>query len=325
MSRVSNESRPDLQGAVAELLGRHHEKWIAVRVTHAGPEVARQGIAADADVEIGSVSKGLTGLLYADAITRGEVTPGTTLAEVLPLEGCDAGAITLDSLSTHTSGLPRLAVDSGALAGTWNLWRHGTNPYGASLDTLVERTRATGVGRAKAAYSNLGFMLLGHALAAATGTTYAALLAERLATPMGLTDTSVPASASELSPRAVQGTNRRGTPVDAWTGVDVGPAGGVRMSARDLVTLLRALLDDSAPGMGALDPVRSFGGPASRIGAGWMTLETKQGEVTWHNGGTGGFRSIVTLDRVRHRGVAIVTATTRSVDRAGFTLVRPAA
>ena len=91
--------------------------------------------------------------------------------------------MTLASLATHTSGLPRLAADSGALAATWRLWREGTNPYGASLDDLLQRTRETRVGRPRPAYSNLGFMLLGHAVAAAAYLTYAELFAQRLAKP----------------------------------------------------------------------------------------------------------------------------------------------
>ena len=43
----------------------------------------------EADYEIGSVSKGLTGLLYADALHRGELDGGTTLGDLLPLEDCE--------------------------------------------------------------------------------------------------------------------------------------------------------------------------------------------------------------------------------------------
>ena len=58
-----------------------------------------------------------------------------------------------------------------------------------------------------------------------------------------------------------------------------------------------------------------------RIGAAWLVLERRGAVVTWHNGGTGGFRSIVALDRAAGAGVALVSATARSVDRAGFALL----
>lgn len=293
-----------------------------MRVDADGTDIALQGIDDSADVEIGSVSKALTGMLYTDAVSRGQVNPEMTLGELLPLADCPAGRVTLARLATHSSGLPRLASDSDILMATWRMWRYGTNPYGASLETLFERTRKTPVGRPRPSYSNLGFMLLGHAVAAAAGTTYAVLFADKLAAPLGLRDANVPSGDDELGPMAVMGTNRRGRVVEAWTGADLGPAGGVRLSARDLAGLLAALLDGTAPGMAALDPVRRFGW-GNRIGAGWMTTATAAGDVSWHNGGTGGFRSFVALNRERRLAVAIVTATSRSVDSAGFTLVKP--
>ena len=50
---------------------------------------------ADADFEIGSISKGITGLLYADACARGEIGPDTTLGELLPLGGCAVAGLKL--------------------------------------------------------------------------------------------------------------------------------------------------------------------------------------------------------------------------------------
>jgi CubicO group peptidase (beta-lactamase class C family) len=43
--------------------------------------------------------------------------------------------------------------------------------------------------------------------------------------------------------------------------------------------------------------------------------------VTWHNGGTGGFRSFVGIDREHGVGVALVSASTRSVDGAAARLL----
>ena len=82
-----------------------------------------------------------------------------------------------------------------------------------------------------------------------------------------------------------------------------------------------ALLEGTSPGLAALDPVTNFAGPAAQIGAGWMTLETKGRTVTWHNGGTGGFRAWVGLDRKAGTGVVLLRATAAPVDRHGFRLL----
>lgn len=81
---------------VGRRLGAHHARWVAVRVTPDRAEVVTEGIEPEADVAIGSVSKPLTGQLYVDGVARGEITPDTRLAEVLPLAGSAAGGVTLD-------------------------------------------------------------------------------------------------------------------------------------------------------------------------------------------------------------------------------------
>lgn len=286
-----------------------------------GVAQASNRLPADGDAEIGSVSKGVTALLYRDAVERGEVRPEDRLTEHLPLAGCPAGAVTLGSLAQHRSGLPRLPAIPGIAGRSWRMWRHQQNPYGDTLAELLEQTRATKVGKGRASYSNLGFELLGHAVAAAAGTTYAELVRTRIAKPIGLDSWYVPAAPDELGPHAVTGTNRRGRPAEAWTGEGIGPAGGIRSTLGDLTAFAAALLDRSAPGVAALDPTTSFAGPAVRIGEAWLTSRVRDRDVTWHNGGTGGWRSWVGLDREAGRAAVVLLGTTRSVDRLGMDLV----
>ncbi len=56
---------------------------------------------------VGSISKTVTGMLFAEAISRGEVQPDTTAGSLLPvLRGSPAERLTLSNLATHRSGLP---------------------------------------------------------------------------------------------------------------------------------------------------------------------------------------------------------------------------
>lgn len=288
-----------------------------------GDEVvhARHRLPADGDAEIGSVSKGVTALLYRDAVERGEVDPDDRLRQHLPLDGCPAGEVTLGALAQHRSGLPRLPATPGMLGRSWRLWRHQQNPYGDTLAELLEQTRATKVGRERASYSNLGFELLGHAVAAAAGTTYAELVRTRVAKPLGLDSWYVPAAPDEVGPHAVAGTSRGGKPAAAWTGEALGPAGGIRSTLGDLTTFAGTLLDRSVPGAGALEPTTSFAGPAVRIGDAWLTSRVRDRDVTWHNGGTGGWRCWLGFDRDAGRAAVVLLGTSRSVDRLGMDLV----
>ncbi|WP_374456385.1 serine hydrolase domain-containing protein [Nocardioides sp.] len=304
------------------LLGPRHTTYVVALVTPDGTEVDAVGADVHADVELGSVSKGLTGLLWRDAVARGEVAATAVLADHLAVGG-PVGSIKLADLATHTSGLPRLA-GGDAVRRTWELWREGRNPYREDLPTLLAQVEHVRIRRAgRPSYSNLGFQLLGHAVAAAAGTTYADLVAQRLAAPLGLVDTYVPTSTAGVRPGAVAPRNRVGRVVEPWANEAVAPAGGVRSSAADLAVLLRALLDGTVPGADALEPRVPFAGK-QRIGAGWLTGDLLRREVTWHNGGTGGFRSFVGIDRSHGVGVALVSASTRSVDGAAARLLAEA-
>ncbi|WP_299440604.1 serine hydrolase [uncultured Phycicoccus sp.] len=309
----------NLVDRAAAALGRRHPRFLAVEVSDGVAGTAVRGFDPGADVEIGSVSKGLTGLLFADARSRGVVSDETPLGGLLDV-GDAIGAVPLGSLATHCSGLPRLARGVG-LRGQWGLMVHGRNPYGEDLAGLLDSARRTPLRRPRPRYSNLGFMLLGHALAAAEGVSYRDLLRARVLEPLGMDGATIPSGPVELGPHAATGTSRRGRPVEAWTGEALGPAGGVRCTARDLERLVTALLDGSAPGIEALDPVATMRGERLQVGAGWMVLRLRERTVTWHNGGTGGFRSMVCVDRSAGTGVALVSATARSVDRAAFGLL----
>ncbi|WP_158277176.1 serine hydrolase domain-containing protein [Serinibacter arcticus] len=283
-----------------------------------GVRVAGVGVDPAQHVELGSVSKGLTGLLYEDALERGEVERTTALGDALPaLAGTAAGAIPLDALATHRSGLPRLPAGMHPWRRSWDLLRHGRNPYGESLAQVLRQAARTGVaGRPKPLYSNLGFALLGHAVAARSGVEYAALLESRLAVPLGADSLHVPDTRGEIRPGAMVGTTGRGRSREPWVGEGIGPAGGVRATITDAARLVQALLDGDAPGLSALRPRADFVG-AYRIGSVWVTSSPGGGErrITWHNGGTGGFRSFVGLDREAGRGIVVVSPRSVAPDR----------
>ena len=160
-------------------------------------------------------------------------------------------------------------------------------------------------------------MLLGHAIASAAGTTYGELLRDRITEPLGLRDTYVPATADQVRLDAVEGSSRSRIRREPWTGEALGPAGGIRSSIADMARLTEAILDGSVPGTDALEPTTVFG-PRVRIGAAWITVEMKGRQITWHNGGTGGFRSWIGIDRAAGTGAVVLSATTSAVDRAGF-------
>lgn len=319
MSNVHGDR--ELAVRLSAALGRRHEVSAAAAVVGGHTRVASLGAGLTADFEIGSISKAITGLLYADGLVRGEVDASTTLGDLLPVADTPVARVSLRALSTHCSGLPGLPRSAAPLRRTLELWRHGANPYGEDVEALIEQARGVRVGRPVPRYSNFGFELLGHALARAAGVGYPELVRRRLVEPLGLSTLYAPSRVDELRPTALLGRSRRGRPRAPWTGAAIAPAGGLRASITDMARLTQALLDGTAPGIEALDPAAPFSGRGVTIGAAWITLMHQNHQVTWHNGGTGGFRSWIGLDRQEGTGVVLLSATSISVDPQGFRML----
>lgn len=270
----------------------------------------------DSAFEIGSISKALTGMLYRDVTERGLISPATVLGELLPFKGHgEAGSVSLSFLAIHRSGLPGLPPGMHPLRRSLRFWIRGENPYGDSLTDLLNQTRNLRLGAPRPRYSNLGFQLLGHAVAKAAGNSYEQLLQDVLGTGF-----SAPARAEDLGRADLTGFSRSGRPRSAWVGEALAPAGGIRATINTMRGFLRSVLDGTSGGLSVLEPVAKFT-PRVGIGAGWITLEHWGREITWHNGSTGGFSSWIGLDRDAGTGVVVLSAVHGSVDKQGFGLL----
>lgn len=221
-----------------------------------------RGVTASTPFAIGSVTKGLTGMLLADLAADDVVSAEQTVASTLDVtfDPEAVGDATLAELASHRSGLPRLAVGPGMLAGVAAGTVFGTNAYAwnaeggselAAVAAATEAARPTG----EFGYSNLGGALLGHALAEAASTSYPRLLDERILAPLGMDDTTLLA-AGEPAPAAHATPHRpNGRRVEIWQNAAYAPAGvGVWSTAEDLGRLVQGLLDGTAPGASAVEP-----------------------------------------------------------------------
>lgn len=243
--------------------------------------------------EIGSVTKVFTGLLLADMVVRGETGLDATLGDLLRLPGPAGGPITLRALATHTSGLPRLVP--GLVMMARGLTAH-PDPYrGIGLARTMSALERRPPGTAGTfRYSNLGYQLLGAALAAAAGSTWPELIRRRICEPLGLTATSVEPDAG-----TARGHDRCGLPVPYWDSAALPAAGALVSCPADLEAFLRAQLDPGQSELG--DAIRLSRTPhtteaAGRdVGLGWMLYTTGTSTLAWHNGGTGGFGAFVAV------------------------------
>jgi CubicO group peptidase (beta-lactamase class C family) len=263
--------------------------------------------------EIGSLTKPLTGMLL-ESMTPHVVEADSDLGTVLGperLEGSDLGEVTLAQLAHHQSGLPRLPLSPALLAGSFATQLGSHDPYPDWPATrLIAEAADTGLGEPEFLYSNLGAAVLGHTLALAADQQYPDLLREQILESLGMEHTTVVVSHDGLPSDRVVGSDGYGRAQSPWVSPGFAPAGvGTWSTAADLGTLLDAILEGSAPGLAATRPdteIASEG--AYGIGYFWLGSDADGETITWHDGGTGGFRSWMGFNRDAGTGVAILTA-----------------
>ncbi len=263
--------------------------------------------------QIGSVTKVFTALLLADMAERDEVSLSDPAARYLPggpdgARSGGSGPATLADLATHTAGLPRLPRGL-----RWYALASPRDPYArypaARLARAARRSLRTATGGSPYAYSNYGFGVLGYLLGQVAGSAYETLVTERICGPLGLRDTTfvVPAASRD---RVAQG-HRRGRPVPEWHLGALAAAGGLYSTAADMARLLRACLTSPAAQRGTpledairatLAPRQAI--PAGEIGLAWHHARPGGQLISWHNGMTGGFSSMIAIDPARNLGVA---------------------
>jgi serine-type D-Ala-D-Ala carboxypeptidase/endopeptidase len=281
----------------------------------------RRGLSLDDDTrfELGSVTKLFTGLALADLVVRGVVGLDDPVTRYLPVEFPDE--VTLRALATHTSGLPRLPRSR-------RLWLRAViahpDPYAfldrATLFGTLPGTPLSGTGMFR--YSNLGYELLGEAVAAAAGTDWWTLVRRRICEPLGMTSTSPAAN-----DRTAHGHDHLGFRTPYWTFPVTPAAGGLYSTAADLRRFLQAQLNPDASPLAAAIHLSRRPHAGDDVGLGWM-LRTRDGSViAWHNGGTGGFGAMLALQTVYNdsdpatepqgAGIAVLTnsAHTPQLDR----------
>jgi len=296
------------------------------RVVTYGPHAGVTPFDGSTVFEIASITKTFAAAVLADMVTKGEVALDDPVAKHLPpgttVPSRGGREITLLDLATQTSGLPRLP---GNL-----VISDSTNPYAnytvADLDAFLARyTLPRDIG-ASYEYSNLGFGLLGRALAHRAGTDFETMVRQRILTPLGMNATRI-ALTLEMTRRLAPGHAENGTPTANWDFPSLPAAGALRSTLDDMLTYIHANADSTSTPLGPTLAMthsarRPAGSPAMQIGLAWNRVRAPSGHtVVWHNGGSGGYRSFTGYDEATGLGVVVLTNTSRSVDEMGMHLL----
>ena len=278
--------------------------------------------------EIGSISKGLTGFLLADMVMRGEVRLDDKASKYsrpgakLPTRG--GKEITLRDLVTHTAGLPlnpptlkvRDRRDAYADFGVDDLYA-----------SLAVAELASDIGT-KHSYSNFGFMWLSDIVARAGGKSFGDLLVERVLGPLGMSTASLEIPREREGLRVV-GHSPRYIPTLPWHfQPPLAGMGGVHASIVDMERLAEALAGKRQTPLDAViklavAPLFNID-PRDSIGYAWVSRWFADSTLVWHSGGTGGFSSMIVVDREKGLGSVVLANSAIQFQDLALHLVNPA-
>jgi len=265
---------------------------------------AQAGVAATPHTRYraGSISKVYTALGALKLQAQGRLDLDAPLGTLLPgwhmacpsagPAGCtlaDAEPVTPRLILSHHSGLP-----TDLLEGMWT-----DTP--AALDSVVAATTGQPLAHVPGqvyAYSNLGFSLLGAAMARVVGEPFEAWMQREVLQPLGMADAEW-ASAAPSGATAGLARDRQGR-ITHEEGLRDTPAGGLNASVIDLLQLGRLWWDQGQLGGRTLWPAAALLAmqtPAfppreidtARVGLGWHLIDDEFdgiGTVLWHAGGT---------------------------------------
>ena len=337
-ARADFASDDDVRDILRERIDRAHQSVgiVAISFDSAREKIVTYGqsgsavdqLDRDTVFEIGSITKVFTALLLTEMVTRGEVALDDPVSKFLPgtvkMPDRNGKQITLLDLATYTSGLPR--IPDGIPAS-------GDNPYAAytveQLYAFLSSYTLHYDPGTHYEYSNLGFGLLGHALALRAGSSYEDLLVSRVCEPLGLRDTCISLSNS-MRERLAQGHASNLKPASNWDIPTLAGAGALRSTASDLVKFVKAtcLSGANAPLRSAIDMLlqtrRPTNLPNTEVGLGCFIRTGNKDEIIWKDGGTGGYASFAGFSTTLRSGAIVLSNSINSVNDIGFRLTNPA-
>lgn len=317
----------EIRALLAERVGAAGE-GAGIVVGVVGPQgrriISYGSLDGDSAFEIGSVTKVFTALLLADMVQRDEVALADPVAKHLPagvrIPQRNGRSITLLDLATHTSGLPFMPDEAAAAKDSIEEFYRFLARYELRRDVGAERD-----------YSNLGYWLLGEALASRAAMDFESLLRTRILLPLALKNTAFKVS-PELKAKLAAGHDASLQPAPSISTVPIyrlmPAAGGIVSTANDLSKFLAVAMgyesSPLAPAIAAtLGTRRPTSQPEVEQALGWMVEGKGDDPLIFHDGGTWGYASAVAWDPKQRVGVVVLSNYAASVGDIARHLLRP--
>ncbi|MCB0494116.1 MAG: serine hydrolase [Cyclobacteriaceae bacterium] len=275
--------------------------------------------------EIGSISKAFTALLLAQQVLDGDIKLEDKVNDFLPnditIPVMGDAEITFGNLTDHTSGLPRMPGNFAPA--------NPNNPYAdytvEQMYEAISKYQPVRTVGSEYEYSNLAQGLLGHLLAMNKNTTYEDLMVQTIADPLQMNDTRIEFTESMKENLALGHSD--GKVVENWDLPTLAGAGAIRSSTSDMAKFISAQLGYvDTPLLAAMElthKARHNKAGETSVAMAWHIKKGESGDVIWHNGGTGGYRTFAGFVKETGKGVVLLSNSSAGADDIGFHLLDP--
>ena len=288
LDRIQGRGR--LPSVVAGVLTDGSLSWVGGAGEVAGPP-------DDTQYRIGSITKTLVAVAVMRLRDEGLLALSDPIGRFVPETGYADAAVR--DLLAHVAGLQSEPV------GSW--WERSP---GVELDVLLAANDGSGaVARAGEYYhySNLGFALLGEAVARVRGATWWDVVSGELLVPLGMTRTTYLPSAPHAQGYSVDHFHETLTEEPHQDTRAMAPAGQVWSTVSDLARWADFLATGHADVLArsTLDEMATAQSPG--YGLGLRLIEVDGRWLTGHTGSMPGFLASLFVDRETRRGSVLMT------------------
>jgi CubicO group peptidase (beta-lactamase class C family) len=274
--------------------------------------------------EIGSVTKTFAGILLAKAVTDGKIKLTDPVNKYLPknaawlISGGDTAKII--HLSNHTSGLPPLPDNFDIT--------NEVNPYSnydeIKLLAYLKTAKLQRKPGEKFEYCNLGVGLLGYILSKTYKMPFEKMVSEFITSKAGMTNTREFLLKKD-SGLFVAGYNDVLEKQSQWDFNALTAAGSLRSNIADMLQYAALNLnakDITLQKAIALAHQPTFKDKQQQIGLNWFIQNWGWGNVLFHGGATGGYRSFLAINPVTKNAVIILCNSLTDIDASGVALLK---
>ncbi len=257
--------------------------------------------------QLGSITKVFTGILLGDAVLSNKVKLTDSLSTLLPYNFKNCGSITLEHLTTHTSGLYSYPLTFMAHKNYLE-----NDPYQHIDEELVkgflennfEPQVAPGE---KFEYSNLGIGLLAYIMAQKNKKSLFETYQEKILTPLGMNDTCL--DIDQCDSEIAVGLTNEGKETPCWGFQDISAgAGGLLSNTKDMCKFITAVASNQFPAIEKSKTPLFRVRENTEICMNWFYPDLEDyGHCYTHGGGTGGFSTSIFIDDEMDFGIIVLS------------------